>query len=220
MFFTSAAVLVVGIARRYLGASPAGHSSPVSAKLSSFVTGGGKADAADPAEKKTKPPRRRHTAGRRAEAAGPGDKATARSRTERPTKRAHPHGSGMPGRRTPPRSSNGRRSRSAAPPPTPPGRRTCVRAEAPPPGHRGSVRRRGSRPRRASPASRPASASAATNAPRAGPATTSTSRARAAPTIRFHGCGTAAAIDSDEPEYRPRRRPSRDTDADRWEYDI
>jgi hypothetical protein len=33
--------------------------------------------------------------------------------------------------------------------------------------------------------------------------------------VRYRG-----GDDSDEPEYRPRRRPSRDTDADRWEYDI
>ena len=116
-----------------------------------------------------------------------------------PPSAPHPHGRGMPGRRTPPRSSN-RSSISIGRAAADPARTTHLRpSRGAAPGHRGSVRRRGSRPRRASPASRPASASAATNAPRAGPATTSTSRARAAPTIRFHGCGTAAAMTPTSP---------------------
>ncbi len=220
MFFTSAAVLVVGIARRYLGASPAGHSSPVSAKLSSFVTGGGKADPADPAEKKTKPPRRRHTAGRRAEAAGPGDKATARSRTERPTKRAAPS-----------------RSRHARPPdPTEiiepvvdldrPRRRRPRPDDAPaseprrrprPSGQRASARESSStRESRIPPSERLSGYERPARRPRYDeyePRESSTHHPISR--VRYRG-----GDDADDQDYRPRRRPSRDVDADRWEYDI
>ena len=91
MFFTSATVLLVGLARWYFGAS-ARKGAPVpeqtrapggrlSAKLSSLLGGGSKADPAEPK------PRRRHSVDRRAGAAPkpPADRA---ARGARPVKRA------------------------------------------------------------------------------------------------------------------------------------
>lgn len=105
MFFTSAAVLLVGIARRYLGASPSKDAATadrpartkMSAKLSTLVSGGSTTDreAAAAAQAIEDAPRRRRTADRRD--GGATAKSTAKSkakgattRGERPTKRAAP----------------------------------------------------------------------------------------------------------------------------------
>lgn len=216
MFFTSAAVLVVGIARRYLGASPTGHRSPVSARLSSFVTGGAGADAAEPAEKNTKTPkepRRRHTAARRAEATGPRDAATSRARAERATKRAAPS-----------------RSRHARPPdPTeiiepvvdldrP--RRRRPRPEEPPAAEpRRRPRPSSTRESRVAPGERGGGYERPARRPRYDdyePRESSTHH----PISRVRYRGGDPDTRADEQDYRPRRRPSRDVDADRWEYDI
>lgn len=211
MFFTSAAVLLVAIARRFFGASPAAHSSSVSAKLSKFVTGGDAGDQA--AEAPAKKPRRRHTASSRTEAAGRRD--AAKARTQRPTRRAAPS-----------------RSRHARPPDPTEIIEPVVDLDRP--------RRRRPRPDEATPSEtrrRPRPARESTRESRVPPAERLSGYDRPArrprydeyespresthhPVSRVRYRGSDGNTHSDEPEYRPRRRPSRDVDADRWEYDI
>ncbi|MEH3141433.1 MAG: hypothetical protein PGN37_14890 [Mycobacterium kyogaense] len=219
MFFTSAAVLVLGIARRYLGASPAGHSSAVSAKLSSFVTGergerGGHADAAEPTEEKPKERRRRHTATKRTETR----RDATKPRAERPTRRAAPSRSrharppdpteiiepvvdlDRPRRRRPrpedaPTSEPRRRPRPSGQRES--GRESARESRVPPSERLGGYERPARRPRYDEYEPRESS----THHP--------ISR------VRYRG-----SDDTDDQEYRPRRRPSRDVDADRWNYDI
>ncbi|MCG7597078.1 DUF6542 domain-containing protein [Mycobacterium sp. C3-094] len=211
MFFTSAAVLVVGIARRYLGAAPNGHSSSVSAKLSGFVTRGTGTDDAEPADKKPKEPRRRHTAAKRTER--PRDAAKARARAERPTRRAAPS-----------------RSRHARPPaPTEiiepvvdldrPRRRRPRPDEVPPAEPRRRPRPSSTRESRMPPGERLGGYDRPTRRPRYDdyePRESSTHH----PVSRVRYRGSDSDTHADDQEYRPRRRPSRDVGADRWEYDI
>ncbi|MEW5808318.1 MAG: DUF6542 domain-containing protein [Actinomycetota bacterium] len=208
MFFTSAAVLVVGIARRYLGASAAGNDSKVSAKLSSLVSGG-----AQKPEKPEKQPRRRHTADRRAEAAKTRDTTAARAkgaaRAERPARRAAPS-----------------RSRHARPPdpteiiepvvdPDRPRRRRPRPEEAPPAEPRRRPRTSSTREPRVPPGERRSGYDRPVRRPRYDEYESRESTHHPISRVRYRG-----SDDADEPEYRPRRRPSRDVDADRWEYDI
>ncbi len=228
MFFTSAAVLIIGIARRYLGASPSGHSTKASAKLASFVTGSDDADVAEPAEKKA--PRRRRTTARRTEAAKPRQTATdrdaarprdaskARTRAERPTKRATPS-----------------RSRHARPPdPTEiiepivdldrPRRRRPRPDDASPPEPRrrprastreSSGQRESTRESRIPPSERLSGYERPARRPRYDEYESRESTHHPISRVRYRG-----GDDAGEAEYRPRRRASRDVDADRWEYDI
>jgi len=106
MFFTSAAVLLIGMGRWYYGMSsrrgearspakeakekPAGRVSSVTSKMSSLLTG--EADEADDADT-TESPRRKHTIERptrAAKAAKAAKSASATARTPRTTKRATP----------------------------------------------------------------------------------------------------------------------------------
>ena len=102
MFFTSAAVLLIGLGRWYYGMSSRRGAAPttakdpktardkgsrvssVTAKMSSLLTG--EADAADT----TDSPRRKHTAERPARAAKAAKSASGTARTPRTTKRAAP----------------------------------------------------------------------------------------------------------------------------------
>ncbi len=250
MFFTSAAVLVIGIARRYLGASPGTSAAAterpsrgrMAAKLSTLVAGGSPAEDAEAADEA---PRRRRTADRRADAAKAKAKAKAKdksktrtteARGDRPAKRAAPS-----------------RSRHARPPQTeiiepvvdldrP--RRRRPRPSDEPSGASPEARRR------------TRSSSREPREPRVPPTERRerdrqrSERPRPARRPRYDGYdggfdgrdgyeplephaplspGAYHPIsrvryrggdDTEAPEYRTRRRAPRDVDADRWEYDI
>lgn len=240
MFFTSAAVLVIGIARRYLGASPGTSAAAaerpsrgrMAAKLFTLVGGGSNTGAAKAA---AEAPRRRRTADPRADTA----KAKTRTRTteargDRPAKRAAPSRSrharppqteiiepvvdlDRPRRRKPrPSDEPGaspearRRARSSSREPREP--------RIPPAERRERDRKRSERPR---PARRPrydgydgfdgrdGYEPLEPHAPLSPGAYHPISR------VRYRG-----GDDTEESEYRTRRRAPRDVDADRWEYDI
>lgn len=245
MFFTSAAVLLIGIARWYLGASarhdaPAAEEAPstgggLSAKLSSLL--GGRPDA-DPADREA---RRRHKVDRRPSAPKPaaerGDRA---ARGARPVKRA-----GAPSR-----------SRHTRPPDTeiiepvadmdrP--RRRRPRPDEPSPAPTAEPRRRPRSPSGRDPRAMPPSERRAAHE-----RTERRERDRERPQrpqrrsrydgwsgsddyeplephgpsgngsyhpvsrVRYRGADESA----DGPEYRTRRRAPRDNEPDRWEYDI
>ncbi|RZT25973.1 hypothetical protein EV589_1723 [Mycobacterium sp. BK558] len=247
MFFTSAAVLVIGIARRYLGASPSKDATAtgrqargrMSAKLSSLVAGGTapkatKADeAAEAAQAVDEAPRRRRTAERRTGAAKTKGSS---ARGERPTKRAAPSRSRHA---RPPQTEiiepvvdldrpRRRRPRPADEPPTESRRRARSSSREPrepreprvPPAERREQERpqRSERPR---PARRPRYDDYDGYEGRGGyeplepHAPLSPGAYHPISRVRYRG-----GDDTDEPEYRSRRRAPRDADADRWEYDI
>lgn len=238
MFFTSAAVLVIGIARRYLGTSPGTSSTAtgrpsrggrMAAKLSTLVGSGPNTEGAEVTDEA---PRRRRTADRRADAAKAKARTTA-ARGDRPAKRAAPSRSrharppqteiiepvvdmDRPRRRRPRpadepsgASESRRRTRSSSREPREP--------RVPPAERRERDRQRSERPR---PARRPrydgydgfdgrdGYEPLEPHGPLSPGAYHPISR------VRYRG------DDAEEPEYRPRRRAPRDVDADRWEYDI
>lgn len=222
MFFTSATVLLVGVARWYLVRLPRADSSAsekprtngarLSAMLASLL---GRQSEADSNRQR----RRRHSVDRRPNDA-PRSPADPAARGQRPVKRT-----GAPSRSRharPPRTDpvmdadrpRPRRRRPNEPPPAEPRRRARgsakkdARRAVPPgerrPGYDGAERRGRPQPGRRyedyeplEPHRRMANGS---HHP--------VSRAR------YRG-----ADDGDQPEYRPRRGP-RDANADRWEYDI
>jgi len=225
MFFTSTAVLLVGLGRWYYGmlsrrgtarsaekdSKPSGRVSAVTSKVSSLLTG----EPADAAEDEA-PPRRKHTIDRPSGAMKP---ATPKSRSSRATKRPAPT-----------------RSRHARPPETeiiepvaerPRRPRTPRQSDQPPPAE----------PRRRS-------RSSSTREPRKSvpPSERRTSAERQERRRRYddyeplephgrNGNGTThhpvsrvryrGADDSDNrAEYRTRPRSQRSAEADSWEYDI
>jgi hypothetical protein len=237
MFFTSAAVLLVGIARWYFGAS-ARKSAPapegtrptrggLSAKLSSLLGGGSDADPADPE------PRRRHTVDRHASGARK-PAADRGARGARPVKRADAPSRSRHAR--PPDTEiiepvvdidrpRRRRPRPTEQPPEP-RRRSRTSAEREP---RGSVPPRSDRrdPRerdrdrdrdgeRAQRPQRPQRRSRYDDYEPLEPhSPTGNVSHHPISRVRYRG-----ADESERTEYRTRRRAPRDADADRWELDI
>ncbi|MCB0949393.1 MAG: hypothetical protein KDB44_08960 [Mycobacterium sp.] len=228
MFFTSAAVLLIGVARWYLGASsqdsaPAADPTPatgggLAAKLTSLL---GKASDASGRD-----PRRRHSVDRRP---NDGPKATAgrEARGRRPAKRA----GGAPSRSRharPPRTEftepamDADRPRRRRPRPNEP----SPAAEPRRPG-RGSSQRD---PRRAVPPSErraahdraewreppPSGRRYEDYEPREPHRRTGNGSHHPVSRVRYRGSGDP----DDQPEYRPRRRAPRNAKPDRWEYDI
>ena len=228
MFFTSAAVLLVGVARWYFGAS-ARKGEPVpeqtrapggrlSAKLSSLLGGGSKADPADPE------PRRRHSVDRRASGA-PKTAADRAARGARPVKRA-----GAPSRSRHARQPateivepvvdvdrpRRRRPRPTEQPPEP-RRRSRTSTERDP---RGSVPPRSDRRaayERTDPRERPQRRSRYDDYEPLEPhGPIGNGSHHPISRVRYRGADESG----DRTEYRTRRRAPRDADADRWEYDI
>ncbi len=237
MFFTSAAVLLIGAIRWYLGASSE-HSTPVAdeanatpgwlaVKLSSLL---GRESASDSA---TREPRRRHSVERRPSGA-PKTNTGRSSRAARgrpPAKRA-----GAPSRSRharPPNTevtdpamdahrSRPRRPRPDAPPPAEPHRRPRAPSERDPrpgvpPSERRATRDRAERHKRRQPRRRyegyegyEGYEALEPHAPVENRSHHPISRAR------YRG---ADDVD-DQPEYRTQRRGQRNAEADRWDYDV
>ena len=149
MFFTSAAVLLIGMGRWYYGLSSRRNAAPstttdakektnsrvssVTSKMSSLLTGEA-ADSTEDADDAKESPRRRHTIERPTRAAKSAKPAAGTTRSPKTTKRATRRDRGTPGRRRP-RSSS--RSPSAAVAPEAPAERTAAtrRAAASPLAH-------------------------------------------------------------------------------------
>ncbi len=231
MFFTSAAVLLIGAIRWYLGASSR-HSTSVAdeanttpgwfaAKLSSLL---GRESASDSA---TREPRRRHSVERRpsdSPKTNPGRSSRA-ARGRQPTK-----GAGAPSRSRHARPPNAEvtdpamdthRSRPRRPrPDVTPAAEQHRRSRAPserdhrrsvPPSERRATRDRAERHERRQPRRRyEGYEPLEPHAPAGNRSRHPISRAR------YRG---ADDVD-DQPEYRTRRRGQRNAEADRWDYDV
>ena len=279
MFFTSAAVLLIGGARWYFGNStpqeaPAAEAAPsaggrISAKLSAFLGGTPHADPSDRDAQRRHSAERRPTrssktaaeradpAARRARAAKRAD-GPSRSRHARPPdteiieavgavdrpRRRRPRPSEPPPADEPrrrPRASSGRDPRAAPPGERRTSKERTERRERDRPDRNRDRDRRDrpesldrERPQRRSrsggwsgPAERgdwsgPAERDGWSGPGRDGYEPLEPHRRSAASShhpvsrVRYRGADESA----DSPEYRPRRRPPRDHEPDRWEYDI
>jgi hypothetical protein len=229
MFFTSATVLLIGVARWYFGArrsaAPTNEkpaAERLAAKLSSLVGPRPAAGARD------EEPRRRHSAARR---------PTTAARSGRPTKRA-----GTPSRsrhNRPPETElivpvvdldrpRRRRPRPADEPPVPPAERRRRARPSPardprPPipqnerrAYNRSERDRPQRSERPRPQRRSPYEDYDGYEPLEPHGPVPNSSHIPVSRVRYRGSDQA----EDLPDYRPRRRAPRDVDADRWEYDI
>ncbi len=248
MFFTAAAVLLVGAARWYLGASSgrdtASEETPrtgggLFAKVSSLLGGGQTADAAEPDK------RRRRSADRGTRgAANPAANAAARS--ARPAKRAASPSRSRHAR--PPDTEiiepvvdadrpRRRRPRPTEPPPDPsaePRRRTRTssgrdRRGSVPPGERRAAydraeRRERERPQRSQRPQRPSRYEDWSGSAERDPWSEPFDPRRPSASSSHHPISRVryrGADDSDgRAEYRSPRRAPRDYEPDRWEYDI
>lgn len=258
MFFTSAAVLLIGLARWYFGRStaaatadesdspaPAGRSGRLSATLSSLL--GGAKERRDAATAARKPRDRRTTDRRRpattkaaAARAARDDRSERRAATRsrhsrapeteiiepiadrprrrRPRSEDEPRDAAAEPRRRPRPSSRDReprerdlRDRNLR------DRERRDREPLPPRERRSRYDRedRYERPR-PSPTDRPPRRSRPDDYEPLDPyGSTGTSTHHPVSRVRYRG-----GEPDEQPEYRPRRRPQRDVDADRWEYDI
>lgn len=236
MFFTSATVLLIGLARWYFGkstgvasadgtasAAPPDRGGRLSAKLSSLLGGSDVTKDATPSDEK--PRERRASDRRRAGAAKAAAARTARgSRPDRATSRSR-HGRAAERESLDARAERPRRRRprpgdepdSAVEPRRRP-RPSAARdpRDPVPPRERRSQYDREDRYERQRPArpERPQRRSRFDDYEPMDPYSTSTHHPISR--VRYRG-----GDEGDEsPEYRPRRRAPRDVDADRWEYDI
>ncbi len=216
MFFTSAVVLLIGMARWYTGMSsrrgtpstaaaeeePSGGGlvAAVSSKISALLAGLGNR------RQGRKPDGRR---GGEAQPSVPADRQAAPAGPRAaPRRRDH----GMPGPRTRSTSSrwpSGRAARAPEGRPSRPSNRAASRAQSP-----AGVGR-----------CRPPIAAPDTSAPSVGDATTRTSRPCTAATAtalitRYRACAIAVAKTATTARYAQYRRPPRDRAVESWEYDI
>ncbi|MGV0642318.1 DUF6542 domain-containing protein [Mycolicibacterium sp. XJ2546] len=234
MFFTSAAVLLIGAARWYYGVAtrkstpqtdkPA-LASTLTTKLSSLLA----RPRADGDEAAAEPPRKRRTAERPARPQRP-QRAERPDRPRRPART--PAGtsgrSGKPTRSTTPsrsrhvrppegepfdplaeRPRRSRANRQAEPPPPPrrrPRKAANPRQPGPPPADRRSAYERPERPRRYDDYYEPREPHTRNGNGTHHPISR----------VRYRG----AEGDDDRASYRTRRRPTRGRDAESWEYDI
>lgn len=237
MFFTSAAVLLIGLARWYFGKStgvasaerivdpaPSARGGRLSSKLSSLLGGSeGPKDTATsderPRQRRTSERRRagaaKPEAGRTARAARP-DRATSRSRNARAAEHDGPDPRADRPRRRRPRPGDEPSDSSVEPRrrPRPSASRDPRDPRDPvPPRERRSQYDRADRYEGQRPP-RPQRRSRYDDYEPLDPYSTSTHHPISR--VRYRG---GDEVD-DRPDYRTRRRAPRDVDADRWEYDI